>query len=93
MPPVIRPFNPPVLPTATTTLARATPDVRAAQRAFFQQAIGDTTPVGTPKPVQAVAPAAPRAVEPAATRVRTQPVPDEKPTGYKRPGSYLDIKV
>jgi hypothetical protein len=91
MPPVIRPFNPPQVqqPTATPA-AKPAADVRAAQRAFFQQALGDTTPASAPVTVQR---AASRAVEPAVTRVRTEPIPDEKPTGYRRPGSFVDIKV
>jgi hypothetical protein len=93
MPPVIRPFNPPVLPAATPR-STAAPDVRAAQRAFFQQAMGDTTPASAPAAAAPVARSAPsRAIEPAVTRVKTQPIPDEKPTRILRPGSFVDIKV
>ena len=47
---VIRPFNPPVVnttpkPAQTPTQARGAAEARAAQRAFFQHALGDSTPV------------------------------------------------
>ena len=87
MPPVIRPFQPPVIsPDRTPVRQQPAADVRAAQRAFFQQAVGDTTPASAPK-------AQSRAIEPVVTRVTTQPIPDEKPTRYMRPGSFVDVKV
>ncbi len=88
MPPVIRPFNPPVTtPPSQTPATRPASEARAAQRAFFQQALGDQTPV------RAAAPSDPRALEPQVTRVRTRPIPEEKPTRILRPGSFIDIKV
>jgi hypothetical protein len=87
-PPVIRPFSPPVVSPDRTPARQPAADVRAAQRAFFQQALGDVTPVSAPK-----AASQSRAVEPVVTRVKTQPIPDEKPTRYMRPGSFVDIKV
>jgi hypothetical protein len=91
MPPVIRPFHPPVIsPDRTPVRQQPAADVRAAQRAFFQQAVGDTTPASAPKAVQA---SQSRAIEPVVTRVTTQPIPDEKPTRYMRPGSFVDVKV
>ena len=91
MPPVIRPFQPPVIsPDRAPVRQQPAADVRAAQRAFFQQAVGDTTPVSAPKAAQA---SQSRAIEPVVTQVRTQPIPDEKPTRYMRPGSFVDVKV
>jgi hypothetical protein len=92
MPPVIRPFNPPVIsPDRTPVRQQPGADVRAAQRAFFQQAIGDVTPASAPVAAQPLSQS--RALEPVVTRVKTQPIPDEKPTRYMRPGSFVDIKV
>jgi hypothetical protein len=94
MPP-IRPYTPPVIPTVTPKAPQAA-DVRAAQRAFFQQAVGDTTPAGAPvmaSAATATARTTAQAVEPAVTRVKTQPIPDQKPTRYMQPGSFIDIKV
>lgn len=91
MPPVIRPFHPLVVsPDRTPLRQQPAADVRAAQRAFFQQAVGDTTPASAPKAAQAPQS---RAIEPVVTRVKTQPIPDEKPTRYMRPGSFVDVKV
>ena len=89
MPPEIRPFIPPVVSQATTPAVRQTPDARAAQRAFFQQVVGDQTPVraAPPAPVQAAA------VQAAPVRDRIRPIPDEKPERIMRPGSFVDIKV
>ena len=98
MPPVIRPFNPPAVPPNTTPIRGSlNTDARQAQRAFFQQAVAapaTAQPTTSPAPVRATSGSAPsQAIEPAVTRVRTQPIPDEKPTGYRRPGSFIDIKV
>lgn len=98
---VIRPFTPPTLQPQTTPQARPSADARAAQRAFFQQALGDSTPVraapAVSAPVQAQAPvaaqAASRAVEPQVTRMVQRPIPDEPPTRIMRPGSFVDLKV
>ena len=91
---VIRPFNPPVVnttpkPVQTPTQARGAAEARAAQRAFFQQALGDATPVRV----------APRATTvshsqaaPATPDIR-RPIPAEPPTRLMRPGSFVDVKV
>ena len=98
MPAPIRPFNPPAL-VQTPTQVRPSDAARQAQRAFFQQALGAPTtaqPAQAARAAAAVAPvrsAASQAVQPHVTPVRTQPIPDEKPIGYRRPGSYVDIKV
>ena len=100
MPEPIRPFHPPaVTPNQTPVRSNA---AREAQRAFFQQALGAQQPAAQAAPVQAPRPAATavavraptsQAVAPHVTQVRTQPIPDEKPIGYRRPGSFVDIKV
>jgi hypothetical protein len=89
MPPEIRPFIPPVVSQTTTPAVRQTPDARAAQRAFFQQVVGDQTPVraASAAPVQAAA------VQAQPVRDRIRPIPDEKPERIMRPGSFVDIKV
>ncbi len=89
MPPEIRPFNPPVIPPDRTP-ARPASSALAAQRAFFQQAVvAEVTPVAPSAPRTAQACAA----EPTVTHLKTTPIPDEKPTRYMRPGSFVDIKV
>jgi len=93
---VIRPFNPPVVgnpatppkPAQTPTQARSTVEARAAQRAFFQQALGD------PTPVRAAPRTAPASLsQPIPTREIRRPIPDEPPTRLMRPGSFVDVKV
>ncbi len=94
---VIRPFNPPVVrpqptPSAQGTVrARGTAEAKAAQRAFFQQALGDATPV------RAAPPAAPVAQVQGAQPVRAagvvRPIPEQPPARVMRPGSFVDIKV
>jgi hypothetical protein len=93
---VIRPFNPPVVtqptPSPAPVRARATAEAKAAQRAFFQQALGDSTPVRAAPPTTPVAQTqsaqAPRAVQGV-----MRPVPEEPPARVMRPGSFIDIKV
>ena len=92
---VIRPFSPPVVTPQSTVQsperARGTAEARAAQRAFFQQALGDATPV------RAAPPAAPVAQVQGAQPVRAaglvRPIPEEPPARVMRPGSFVDIKV
>jgi hypothetical protein len=97
-PPVTRPFIPQTA-QATAPVVRQQPstEARAAQRAFFQQALGDTTPVAAPvraAPVAASAAAAPAArdIQPPVTRTRLA-IPEEKPDRILRPGSFVDVKV
>lgn len=89
MPPEIRPFTPPVVSPSTTPSARPTAEARAAQRAFFQQVVGDQTPVRAAPP----APAQAAAVHAQPVRDRIRPIPEEKPERIMRPGSFVDIKV
>ena len=92
MPSVIRPFNPPVIASNTTPAAKPPAEARAAQRAFFQQAIGDATPVRTAPPVSAPV-IATQAAATHATRVLNRPLPDEPPARIMRPGSFVDVKI
>jgi hypothetical protein len=93
---VIRPFNPPVVtrptPSQAPVRARPTAEAKAAQRAFFQQALGDATPVRAAPPstpvVQTQAAQASRAIQGV-----VRPVPEEPPARVMRPGSFIDIKV
>ena len=92
MSPVIRPFNPPVVHTQPTPAAKPPAEARAAQRAFFQQALGDATPVRTAPPVSAPV-IAPSVAAPQAARVLNRPLPEEPPARIMRPGSFVDVKV
>lgn len=78
----IRPTVPPASQPGATP---AGPVRTAAQRAFFEAALG--------KAAAAPAPSAPAA--PAATPVeaRAAPAPSEPPRKILRPGSLLDIRV
>jgi hypothetical protein len=90
---VIRPFNPPVVnttpkPVQTPSQARGAAEARAAQRAFFQQALGDVTPVRT-APQMTAATTSPSAT----THDIRRPIPAEPPSRIMRPGSFVDVKV
>ena len=88
---VIRPFTPPVVSSQPTSSApvRSTAEARAAQRAFFQQALGDATPVRAAPVV--TAPSTAQAAQ--AVREVRRPIPEEPPARVMRPGSFVDIKV
>jgi hypothetical protein len=92
----IRPFNPPAVtpqqPTSAPVRARGAAEAKAAQRAFFQQALGDATPVRA-SPV--AAPAAQTHAAPPARAAQgvVRPIPEEPPARVMRPGSFVDIKV
>lgn len=96
---VIRSFNPPVVTSQTPSAqplarARGSAEAKAAQRAFFQQALGDATPVRAAPPAapvlqtQAARPG--QAAQPAGV---VRPIPEEPPARVMRPGSFVDIKV
>ena len=77
----------------TTAPARPAVDTAraAAQRAFFQAAMGGVEAPTTPKPrpvdpVQAASRFTPQASQRAS-------IPDEPPQRILRPGSFIDIKV
>jgi hypothetical protein len=66
---------------------RSTEQARAAQRAFFEAALGRAQPPAAPTtPVRA---------EPPRSRASMTPAPADAPTPTRilRPGSLLDIKV
>ena len=79
----MNPIRPNVqLPATTARPVR--PETRAAQKAFFEAAMG-----------RAAAPAAPTAepVRAAAATARSTAQPEPQPQRWLRPGSLLDIKV
>jgi hypothetical protein len=92
---VIRPFSPPaVTPQPTPSAARrarGSAEAKAAQRAFFQQALGDATPVRAAPVAAPVAQA--QAAQPARAANLVRPIPEEPPARPMRPGSFIDIKV
>lgn len=68
--------------TAAPLQPASAPDgVRAAQRAFFQQARGEVEPTPPAEPLKAAAPAAVAASTPA------------EPPRTLRPGSLIDVRV
>lgn len=76
---------------AATARPAADPARTAAQRAFFQAAMGGVEAPTTPKP---------RPVDPTQSAGRFTPqasqraaIPDEPPQRILRPGSFIDIKV
>lgn len=84
-PPVFPPIRTPDQASGT---ARAEPGKLAAQKAFFQAALGQTGPAQAPQTVSSNP--APSASAPA------QRIPDpgaEKPQKILRPGSLLDIRI
>jgi hypothetical protein len=94
---VIRPFNPPVVTPQPTPSAQApirprgTAEAKAAQRAFFQQALGDSTPVRAAPPSAPVAQV--QGAQPPRAAGIVRPIPEEPPARVMRPGSFVDIKV
>jgi len=89
----IRPPFPNALPAAPQ--GTPPPQRSAAQKAFFEAALGRAAPAQGQVPTRASAPAA--EVQVRATPVREAPVqariPDEPPQKILRPGSLLDIRV
>ena len=63
---------------------------RAAQRAFFNAALGNAGAPAVAQPVAAVAPAAPPRVATAQVQAQAETA---QPTRAYRPGSRLDIRV
>jgi hypothetical protein len=93
---VIRPYSPPVVtqPTPSQAPARARPtaEAKAAQRAFFQQALGDATPVRA-APAMAPVSQTQTAQPTRAAQGVIRPTPEEPPARPMRPGSFIDIKI
>ncbi|WP_304170053.1 hypothetical protein [Phenylobacterium aquaticum] len=94
------PIRPNFQPQATTTPNVQRPDATrsAAQRAFFEAALGKAAPQAIQTQTIAQPAATPRTASPAvaqAAYVQKIPttLPTEAPTRYLRPGSILDIKV
>jgi hypothetical protein len=94
---VIRPFNPPIVnpqptprPASTPAQTKSAAEARAAQRAFFQQALGDATPV---RAAPAAAPVAHSQSAQPTREIIIRPLPAEPPSRPMRPGSFIDIKV
>jgi hypothetical protein len=79
----------PTLPTPAPAAGGASPGARAAQRAFFEAALGRATTApaaAAPQPqIQTPAAAPARAVQPTAE--------PQQPQRLLRPGSLVDIKV
>ena len=78
--------RPPIFPPTAPAPQRADPARLAAQKAFFQAALGQA----------AAAPAAALTATPPRAPATLQRIPDptaEKPARILRPGSLLDIKV
>lgn len=72
-------------PAAAQPAQPASPARSAAQRAFFEQALGRA---GAPAPQAAVQPSPAQPAAPARMRI-----PDAPPEKILRPGSLIDIKV
>jgi hypothetical protein len=60
----------------------------AAQRAFFDAALGKVQPVAAPRPA-----AAPASAQPVRTVAKAAPAEAPETDNYPRPGSRLDITV
>jgi hypothetical protein len=93
---VVTPIRPSLTPP---TASPAGPVRTAAQRAFFDAAMGRAAPTAAATPaiqtpaVQA-APVAPVRAAMPAPQPAANPTPDPgEPVRYRRPGSLLDIKV
>jgi hypothetical protein len=88
----LTPIRPPITPQGAAAARPAADAARAAaQKAFFQAAMGGVEAPSTPapRPVDAVQ-AASRFTPQAAQRAA---IPDEPPRRVLRPGSFIDIKV
>jgi hypothetical protein len=85
----VTPIRPTGLPNTGPAQGTGRPDVArtAAQKAFFQAALGQTAQPMAPRPESVSAAAAPRA-----QRIPTN-LPADPPERILRPGSLLDIRV
>ncbi|MBS0297338.1 MAG: hypothetical protein JSR45_13595 [Proteobacteria bacterium] len=86
-------MRPSPFPTpAATGQVRESGGARAAQRAFFEAALGKVEAPAAPAPTRPAVetPARPQPPQPTVTRIN---IPDEPPSRLMRPGSFVDIKV
>lgn len=85
----------PVRPNLTPPAGPAAGSARtAAQRAFFDQAMGRAAPAAATAPAVQAQPAPPVApVRPTVQATANPSPPTDEPVRYRRPGSILDIKV
>jgi hypothetical protein len=91
MPP-ITPITPPAAPTAPTRTR--SPEAIAAQRAFFNAALGKAAPQAPPAAAKSVVEAAaPRAPAPPVASTPDLDANAPQPSRLLRPGSLIDIKV
>ena len=89
----VRPSYPQPLPTGAQA-GGADAARLAAQKAFFDMAMGRSQAAATPAPTAAVAPAAAAPAPRPVTQVPRLPDPGaEPPQRILRPGSLLDIRV
>lgn len=87
------PIRPSLFPVPSApTPARESGGARAAQRAFFEAALGKVEAPAAPAPARPAveAPARPQPPQPTVTRIN---IADEPPSRLMRPGSFVDIKV
>jgi hypothetical protein len=85
----LRPYNPPVVDPATSHVVRqASAPAQAAQRAFFQAALGAQA-VQTPRPAVQAQPT----VRPTPVAQATPEAAEDASPRFRRPGSIIDIKV
>lgn len=86
----IRPHSWPNLPAAPARTGGPADARSAAQRAFFEQALGRSTAPAAA--TQKAAAASPLAIRPRGPDLRIE-LPDAPPAKILRPGSIIDIKV
>ncbi|WP_374573892.1 hypothetical protein [Phenylobacterium sp.] len=87
------PVRPAIMP-ATPVAPRADTARLAAQKAFFQAALGQPQAAAAPAaPAQTQAAAPAQTPAPATPAQRTAAAPEEPPKRIPRPGTYLDIRV
>ncbi|MBT9471036.1 MAG: hypothetical protein V4514_08720 [Pseudomonadota bacterium] len=81
-------IRPPIFPTNQPATPAQTPARSAAQRAFFEAAMGRPAAAAQPRPqIQ------PQAAAPAPVQRMPASLPADPPERILRPGSILDIRV
>lgn len=86
----IRPSLPLAVPARTPGPGTASEAARAAQRAFFSQALNAAQ---AQEPIAQAAPTAPVMRQSAPEILGKVAIPDQQPERPLRPGSLLDIKI